>query len=335
MSDSMFLGVCHQGGRYDRMREAGIEWVRLDVPFPWADEIGNERPQYAKFREKVREYASEGFKVLGITPYPRNWNVEAGELGSAKFLSVYREACAYMARDLAFNIPIWQVCNELNLGWFRRPFETEEEAIPYLIEGGLGCREGNPEALVGVNMATGHEPSAYRMYRALYPNDRIDWDYVGMDAYYGTWEEGGPDTWPEKMAELYEVCKKPLIIMEFGYASGGGTMTAEERGPQNEGSQLLHKVGKWPWGWGEGHTPEMQAEYARIALEHFRRADYVLGAFWYKWSNGAKCNCGHQDCPENSHYGMTTIDEEPKPAYFEFQQFAARLKNAAPVGGGE
>jgi hypothetical protein len=138
-------------------------------------------------------------RVLGITPYPRGWEVDAGPAGSSRFLACYREACAFLAADLAPFVDTWQVSNELNLAYFRRPFQTEEECVPFLVAGGLGVRDGNPRALLGVNMATGHEPSAARMYRQLYPHPDIAWDYVGVDAYYGTWEPGGPDTWVEKL----------------------------------------------------------------------------------------------------------------------------------------
>lgn len=309
------------------MRKAGLGWLRADVPFPFSQKAGTLSAAYASFREKVVAWHNEGFKLTCITPYPRGWELEAGEPGSEKFLSIYREACAFMAKDLAFAVPVWQVSNELNLAWFRRPFNTEEEAIPFLIAGGVGIREGNPQALVGLNMATGHEASAYRMQAHLYPNDQLDWDYIGMDAYYGTWEPGGPETWPDKLEQLHEHIQKPLIVMEFGYPSKGGVMTADERGTDQESwSTMLHKVSNWPYGWDGGHTPEAQARYVEAALDIFVKTEFVRGAFWYNWADGKPCNCGNAECPEGSGYGMVTLDREPKPAYHVFAKFQNRKK---------
>ena len=70
----------------------------------------------------------------------------------------------------------------------------------------LGIREGNPNARVGVNMATGHVASADCMYRALYPSNTVKWDFVGVDAYYGTWEPGGPEKWRETIDRIHTLC---------------------------------------------------------------------------------------------------------------------------------
>jgi len=209
----LFLGSCIHFGDvgtrpldYTRMREAGLDWTRIDLPFPFDGTEKKEHARYVAAKEQIRALRAHGIRTLGITPYMRDWPMHTGELGSMSFLSTYRAACAYMARDLADVIDTWQVCNELNLAWFRRPFATEEEALPFLVYGGLGIREGNPAARVGVNMATGHVASADRMYRALYPSNTVKWDFVGVDAYYGTWEPGGPESWSETLDRIHVLC---------------------------------------------------------------------------------------------------------------------------------
>jgi len=128
----LFLGSCIHFGDvgtrpldYTRMREAGLDWTRIDLPFPFDGTEKKEHARYVAAKEQIRALRAHGIRTLGITPYMRDWPMHTGELGSMSFLSTYRAACAYMARDLADVIDTWQVCNELNLAWFRRPFATE------------------------------------------------------------------------------------------------------------------------------------------------------------------------------------------------------------------
>ncbi len=313
------------------MVEAGIRWTRLDVPFPFHGDERTESAKYQHCRQVIRELADHGIQTLGLTPYPRGWPMSVPPPGSSEFLDLYRRCCAYMAADLGDLVPAWQICNEMNLPYFRRPFECEEQCIPYLVYGGMGVREGHPQAKVGVNMATGHEASAFRMYRQLYPTASVEWDFVGVDAYYGTWEPGGPEDWTDTLDRVHALCGCDIIVMEFGYASAGGQMTDAERGPQEMCSKALHQTSKWPYGWGVGHTPRMQAEYARIAIDRFGQHPAVRGCFWYKWNDGKQCNCGTPGCPENSAYGITDYHQQPKPAWHAFKAAAAPRRSRPDV----
>ena len=333
MSSDLFLGTCihfnDTGSRpldYQLMRDAGMTWTRVDVPFPFDGAPEKEHARYQAVKAQIRALRAEGIRTLGITPYMRDWPILTGEIGSRSFLAMYQRACAYMAKDLSDVIDTWQVSNELNLAWFRRPFATEEEALPFLIYGGLGIREGNPAARVGINMATGHVASADRMYRALYPSNTLRWDFVGVDAYYGSWEPGGPEAWGGTIDRIFALCGGvEIIVMEYGYASDGGTMTDEERGPQEYSSQQLHKVSKWPYGWGSGHDTESQARYCTAALRIFAEHPKVSGAFWYKWNDGRQCGCGNAGCPENRAYGLVAGDQTPKPAWHAHRKAAQIL----------
>ena len=336
MAHDLFLGACiHLNDvglsgtaplDHALLRTAGITWTRVDLPFPFAGMMGTVAARYREVAASIRDLHERGIRCLGITPYAHSWPVsDAGEPGSQTFLTNYRAACAFLAADLADVIDTWQVCNEMNLGYYRRPFVTEEECLPFLTYGGLGIREGNPNAQVGVNMATGHVASADRMYRAMYPSNTVQWDFVGVDAYYGTWEKGGPDEWKAVLDHIHVLCGVDIIVMEYGYASAGGSLTDAERGDQELSSSALHTLSKWPYAWAEGHTPEVQGRYCSEALAIFRDHPAVRGAFWYKWNDGRKCTCGTMGCPENSAYGMVTIDQQPKPAYLAHQEFAKGL----------
>ena len=54
---------------YDLMKEAGIEWLRLGLGFPYKDRIGGEfTGRFTGQLEKVREAARLGFRIMGISP---------------------------------------------------------------------------------------------------------------------------------------------------------------------------------------------------------------------------------------------------------------------------
>ncbi|MBD3181492.1 hypothetical protein GF312_04315 [Candidatus Poribacteria bacterium] len=313
-----FAGVCHPRERLDLMKEAGVQWLRADAPFPFEKETGNPSKSFKNYAEKISQWSKAGFKVMGITPYPRGWKLEAGKPGSQDFLEIYEEACRYLASELKDTVQGWQISNELNLEMFRRPL-TEAQAIEYAKYGGSGVKKGSPSALVGVNMA-GFSDSALRMYAKLYPEDdkkeQVEFNYVGTDGYFGSWSSGGPDSWHEKLKILYEKIRKPIIIQEFGYASAGEVMTPEER---NSGKSP-HELKKWAYDWRDGHTPEVQAEYLGETYKIFKETPTVLGAIWYCWADQDRCwNCGAVDCPCETAWGLVDIDENPKPAYYVYK----------------
>lgn len=315
------LGVCHPRSRLHLIRDAGLDWVRTDVPFPWRGRIGEVRPQYAAFRQRVEDVAAAGLRVMGVTPYPRGWEIpEAEEPGSPAFLEAYRQACAFVAGDLRGLGPAWQVCNEMNLDMFRRPLD-EAQAVAYLRAGAAGLRSGDPSAQVGVNMA-GFGPPALRMYEALYGGaGGPALSYVGTDGYFGSWEAGGPEDWPEHLDRLAALTGRPVVIQEFGYSSAGGVMTEAER----QSRAGPHQLKKWAHAWGpEGavaaHTPEVQAAYAARCLEIFSAHPRVSGVFWYCWSDHERCwQCGAPDCPCETAWGLVTTDEREKPAYAAYR----------------
>lgn len=315
-----FMGVCHPRKRLDLMKQAGVQWLRCDMPFPFEGEVGKASQRFRNFHSQVSAWSREGFRVMGVTPYPRGWQVDAGAPGSAGFLDIYQEACRFLAQEFGDMVPGWQICNELNLESFRHPL-TEEQAIAFAKSGGLGVKRGNSSALVGVNMA-GFGESALRMYSELYPNDEVEFNYVGTDGYFGSWQAGGPEDWHQKLALLHEKTGKPIIIQEFGYASRGEVMTAEEKAS----GKSPHELKKWGNGWREGHTPDVQAAYLEEAYNVFINTPTVLGAIWYCWSDHERCwNCGAPDCPCETAWGLVDVNEVPKPAYYAFSRVAEKL----------
>ncbi len=317
------------------MRQAGVRWVRQGFPFPFADRVGGQMTEtYLKAKEAVRRWRAEGFRVMGISPLPGfggggAWRSRApawmGEIPSDEFFEAYRATCAFLASDLADDVSLWQICNELYSRVFAGPLSLPR-ACELVFEAAAGLKEGNPSCLVGTNM--GGINQAYYMLGRLYGDARREMlDYCGVDQYFGTWRGGGPETWDGLIEEWSEITGSRLLINEWGYASEGGLLTEEERRQSwNPGDFYVccrfHKFGH---AWGAGHTPEVQAEYIRETFKVFhRRRDKLLGCFFYRWEDQEKCWCGRSDCPGETRWGIVDLSGRPKPGYYAFQEAVAQ-----------
>jgi hypothetical protein len=307
--------------RIELMHRCGVEWILCDVPFPFDGAPATPSADYLSFKKLIARWKASGFSVLGVTPYPAGfadgWNADVGTPGSERFLRAYHDACRFLASELADTVSAWLIANQLNLERFRRPL-TERQAISFVVAGGVGVKAGNPRALVGVNMF-GFDKSALAMYARLYPNQRIDFDYVGSNGFFGTFDPGGPESWHEKLAILKGITKKPVIVLECGYPSRGDVMAPEE----HTGGLVHHELKKLPFAWGSGHTPQIQAEYLQRVFWTLRNTPDVLGAFWFCWTDRPQCwNCGQPDCPAGTAHGLVDLQQKPKPAFEAFARAA-------------
>jgi hypothetical protein len=44
-----FIGVCHPRKRLDLMNQAGVQWLRCDVPFPFEGKVGDVSQHFKDF----------------------------------------------------------------------------------------------------------------------------------------------------------------------------------------------------------------------------------------------------------------------------------------------
>jgi hypothetical protein len=326
------------------LKDAGIGWVRQGFSFPFADTIGGATtPAYQKAKSNAISWHSRGYRIMGVTPLygiglrepaangrlEMVWHNHApdymGKPGTAEFLYKYQEVCRFLAQDLFGTVHMWQVANELNIPIFAGPLNPRE-ASDLILSGARGLKMGDPGLIVGTNTAC--EEKAYFLYGRLHALGEGLLDYCGTDAYYATWEPGGPEVWEKRIAELYDLTGVKVLVNEWGYASLGGLLSAEDR--LGEPYVCQHK--KWYYAWGEGHTPAVQADFVRVAFDGFvANSDKLLGLFFYRWEDQEKCwQCGASDCPAETAWGLVTVDQKPKPAYYAFREGVARLNAATP-----
>jgi hypothetical protein len=335
MTQDFMMGISIASDqRPDHMREAGVEWLRIDTPFPFEGKVGKVSQRFRSFVKQAQDWHERGFSILGITPCPRSF-MDAGGVGvpgGPLFLDAYEEGCRFMAQELAEVVPAWQIANELNLVVFRMPL-TEEEAITFARRGGRGLRRGNPSAMLGVNMA-GFWEKGREMYEALYSGEDVELDYAGIDFYFGSFEPGGPEDFRENMKTLRDITGKPMIVAEWGYASIGEGFSREE---EEENQRLMehgrwqdwfdypHQVKKWGYTWRE-RTPEIQAAYLEETLKILTDIPDVIGAFWCSWADTEWCfYCGESDCTWAG-WGLLDVEGKPKLAYHALARVASRLK---------
>lgn len=268
-----------------------------------------------------------GFEIMGITPGPKDLGRSAGEPGSTQYFANYRRICKFLAREFRGLIDWWQVGNELDIWIFRDGLSLEQSA-QFLKEGILGIKEAGSEFKVGINITlfpslpgevdgnTDQHEGVY-LAKQIYGNPDLELDYAGFDSYPGTWRKGGPENWHEYLDNFYALTGKPVIIQEFGYASAGEMMTAEE----DRSGIYPCQAKKWRFSWGGGHTPENQARFIGESFRIFAEKPFVIGATYYCWKDSLTCwQCGESDCPAETAWGLLDREGNPKPSYFAFRE---------------
>jgi len=337
-----FINAITSHGTWDikMMKAAGVGWVRAGFPYPFSSPDSDTlSEEYLRARAHAHKWVDAGFRLIGGTPglgvgtyhpdetgklkmiFKPHYPAWFGASGSEEFYRQYGRACAFLAKDVGAVAPMWQVANEIDWEQFAGPFNLRQ-ASELVLRTAIAMKEVNPDLMVSTNCAGG--PTSYYFLGRLFDDPRVKPDYVGIDQYYGTWQPGSPESWAERIDELYAITGGvKVFVNEWGYASAGGMMTAEERKLGVPNCQLK----KWVFGWDEGHTPEVQAEFIRQVIEIFyEKRDKLLGQCFFRWEDTATCwQCSKPDCPVETAWGLVTVKSEPKLSYEVFRQGVAKL----------
>lgn len=323
------------------LKEAGMDWIRAGFPFPFTDRLGGSlSDEYLQAREEARAWAEKGFKVMGVSPQPglgtfkpnasgelelvwTDWlPAYMGVVNTGALSRRYRELCAFLADDLKDWVRGWQIANELNHVQFSGPVKPRW-ACDLLIEGGIGLKETDPSLFVGWNSCL--PVMAYYFYGRLHTDPRCVFDYVGIDAYYGTWDAGSPEDWGAKIVEIHELTGARVMVNEWGYASEGAVMSEEEQRTHTGPNCALKK---WRFAWNGAHSPAIQAEFVRRGLVEMNRyKDLLCGVFFYRWEDQPNCwQCGQPDCPVETRWGLVSETNEPKPSFDAWKDGLSSLR---------
>ena len=352
-------GVCHPKGESVRIREAGIEWVRMDAPYPF-DENGYLSESHIDFVNTVKEYAEQGLRTVVISPYPDTFLEHGIDARTPEGQADVRRICAFMAKEYAPYGVCWQATNEMHIVHFRSPL-TSAESVGFLVASLQGLREGDPDAAIGHNSVS-HDGGWDEDCLAV--NRRADYDYIGFDLYNGTWSDGGPQTYVKHIEQISKLVNKPVILMEFGLSSKGGNIhrggremteylsrlgyasdaevfvnptrfiehlppalrrSVTECAPEDFNTAILncfpHLLKSWIAEEVFPHDEEGQAKFYETLLPMLMNTQSLAGAVLYCWRDSDTCfSCGSPGCPCETAWGITRLDGSIKPAYEAIQK---------------
>jgi hypothetical protein len=220
-------GVCHPRKRTDLIKEAGIKYVRIDVPFPYENgKHGVLREAYREFRHTIKKHNDEGLRSMCVSPNPKAFAEFGVDFNDSGWFDKVREVCEFIGSDLKTYKPGWQVSNELNIFHFRIPITLEQ--VPQFIAAGIeGIKRGDPGAVCGYNTAGLGDAEVVTMVHAIQSYNCGE-DFFGLDTYKGTWSDGEPDIMIAEIDEAYELTKLPVLVQEFGFASAGTIFTMDD-----------------------------------------------------------------------------------------------------------
>ena len=338
------------------MKNAGIMLTRTIFPFPFSDEtMTTVTADYAQALECVRLYRENGIETMaaiptaeqstvddkGLVSYVRKYPQWMGDYNGDFYYEVLEKMAERIAQDLGESVQYWQIGNENDMDAFKGSL-THEQNVRYLRSLARGVKKVNPNAVCGINLAgvpgigerkpegenlSGVHPYAEELINALYHDGSGLFDYIGLDGYFGTWADGGPESWIPYIDRAYEVAGKPVMINEWGYSTlqRGKPRPVEDQNRRFNSDVCRYKdwdkngTVKWQ---GKDHSEETQAEYITECLKIFRDHPHCIGNLFFQWQDMATCwQCGDDDCPAETAWGCIDKNGRPKPGYYALQKF--------------
>lgn len=224
----MIYGVCHPNENYEMLGDAGFKWVRFDIPCPY-DRSGNVTQAYKDFKERCRGYAERGFKVMAVTPYPRDYISGMGfnPVENEENIAKTKELAVFLYNDLKDITGAFQITNEMGLVGFMHPLTIEEAAMYIGIQLEAISEIKDESFPIGYNSADLIQVSR-ELHKLMKPYLKYC-DYVGIDLYTGVQGKAEAKDYVEKIKKLYRMTGKPIILEEFGFWSEGGPKSAEQK----------------------------------------------------------------------------------------------------------
>lgn len=339
---------------FQRMKEAGIRLVRInDFAYPFAD-AGFEKlnEKYLEYMKVVQRYLDEGIEVMimpmipgnsradadGKVSYVRNYPDWMGPVDEDYYYECMSIGWEYVARQLGDKVQWWQIANEHDHINFRGIL-THEQNVRWMQTVARAIKKASPNAKCGTNLSGESDERpwasvhtyARKMLQDTYAPEGL-FDYVGLDAYYGSWSEGGPEKWIQYIDDAYEVTKKPVMIQEWGYSTLQRGVPRPEEDKNRRFNNSVCREKDWaaePSGhmWlGKEHSEELQAEYILTCEKIFIEHPHCIGSLFFQWQDQEFCwQCGEPDCPSECGWGCFRTDGTPKPGYYALKQVYEEL----------
>lgn len=225
-------GICHAREEFDLLHDANIKWIRADVTFPFNPD-GSVREAFIHWKETVKRYRDNGIKIMAITPNPKEYLLYGADIRTEEGTKKVIDITKFIFQELKDVVGGFQITNEMGMPRFTIPF-TMDEAVKFIgvqLEALYPIREN---IIIGFNCAG---PAADLLSK-MKPYYKYC-DYVGVDIYIGCFGAFYQPMWLYNVLLNYywAMTKKPILIQEFGYISGGHPKTKKQK------KALLNKYG--------------------------------------------------------------------------------------------
>jgi hypothetical protein len=317
-----FFGVVPQAtpSKADLARMQGsVETLRMPI-FWFECEPKRGEYDFAAVDAEVGAAAARGIRVLPFvygTPAwlgrqekaPLSGEALARWKGFLRVLVARYGARGSFWKGRAHREPIrrWQIWNEPNFRLYWAPKIEPAGYAKLLHASATAIRKADPEAKI---VLAGVAPVGYGMKTWVFmkrllkvPGVRRDFDFAAVHPYSATIPE--LDYQLEKVRAAMVAGgagKKPLLVTEFGVASGGAYPSA-------------FVVGE------EGQARFLRNAYERLlSMRHRWR---IAGAYWYTWQDEAQAD---PHCGFCQGAGLLRLDGTAKPAWFVFQRVIASAR---------
>ena len=219
-------GVCHPNLRQtDLMLEANLNWVRMDLPFPYMPD-GSPNPIYEMWVEGAKEYIGSGIKIFAVTPYPKDYLLYGLDIRNEADIPAIQDIARKYATDFAGSVSAFQITNEMGVPRFTEPYSMDDAARF------IGVQMEAMAPLKG-NVPVGYNLGGAGLYKLPLKMAKYNeyCDFVGVDLYLGSFENITKNfNMNFEILNLVRlVTQKPIILTEFGYMGSGEPKTRAEK----------------------------------------------------------------------------------------------------------
>jgi hypothetical protein len=268
--------------------------------------------------EEIREYGSAGFQTELVVAYRPADGGSPADIGG--FVEFVREAVRSLGGIPGFDS--LQVTNEANQGGSPNTSDGYYAgATDALIDGVIAAKDetrtgGRGDVKVGFNWAFANDGGERAFWRYLGHRgghrfiDDLDW--VGLDAYPGTW---GPALGGRGLAaEATSFMDGALHAVRVTYMPLAGI-------PHT----VPLRVTETGYPTGPGRSETMQVTVMKAAVEavfHARGRYNITGLRWFDLRDAESSSSSFE-----SQYGLMRDDYSPKPAFGAYRTLVARLSN--------
>jgi arabinogalactan endo-1,4-beta-galactosidase len=293
----------------DKLKAAGISWVRIDVAWSGVESSGKgaRSAGYLQTIDRCVDLSRErGLNVLIMFWHTPSWaNGGRGAHAPPTNVGDYEDMAKWMAARYKGRVQAWQIWNEPNSTTFWTG--TTTEYVNLLKAGYRGFKAGDAGGTVVLGGPSFNDDA---WIRDVYSRGAKDsFDVVSTHPYQGFGDaapesaDDGNKWWfthtpaVRKVMTDYGDADAQIWFTEFGWSAHDNATIPSDHN------------------WARGVTEAVQADYAVRAIQYARKNwPYVGPMFWYKERSWTPASSGWFDLHLEG-YGLLRADRSERPVY--------------------